>query len=289
MKKLILRHGLDVGDVLMMTIAVRDLHLAHPGKYLTDIRTRWPDLWLNNPYITEIKDKEGKVLNIGYPLIQNSGTLHFSDAFRLDLASQLKIEIPWTSMNPDLHLSDEEKDDNVVKKLSGYGGKYWVLNAGYKADVILKHYPFWQEVIDLLKNDIQIVQVGAKQDNHDNYDNVINLVGKTSLRDLIKTIYWSEGTIGPISCQMVFAAAFNKPAVVLAGGKEPPRWQAYNYHRYLSVCGTLKCAPGNGCWKAKYEDCTNRVGNIPRCFAMISPEEVAKNVLLYYEGGILNH
>lgn len=288
MRKLILKNGLDVGDVLMMTVAVRDLHMAYPNRYVTDVRTRWPDLWINNPYITSIPDGEAEELNIGYPLIQNSGSMAFADAFRLDLADKLGIEIPWTTMNPDVHLSNEEKDDNIVEREFGYPGKYWVLNAGYKADIILKHYPFWQQVVNLLRNRIQIVQIGAANDCHEELTDVFNLVGKTSIRDLLKVIYWSEGTMGPISCQFVAAAAFNKPSVILAGGKEPPRWQMYNYHRYLSVCGCLKCAPGNGCWAGKYEDCKSRVGGVPRCFAMIPPEEVARNVLLYYDGGILS-
>ena len=288
MKKLILENGMDVGDVAMMTIAIRDLHLAYPGEYQTDVRTRWPDLWLNNPYITEIPDEEGEHLSIGYPLIQNAGSKSFSDGPRLDLAHQLERAIPWTSMNVDIHLTDKEKEDNMVQREFSYPGKFWILNAGFKRDAVLKYYPFWQEVVDLLKNKIQIVQIGTANDAHPELDDVFNLVGKTSIRDVLKLIYWSEGTIGPLSMQFILATAWSKPSVIVAGGKEPPRWQMYNYHRYLSVCGCLKCAPENGCWTAKYEDCKSRVGGVPRCYAMIPPEEVARNVLLYYEGGILN-
>ena len=287
MEDLILNHGLDLGDTAMMTIAVRDLHLAHPGKYRTDVRTRWPDLWKNNPYITKLE--EGQQINLGYPLIQNSGSMSFSDGFRLDLANQLGIDIPQTSMNIDIHLTTEEKKQNFLQEKTKYPGKYWVLNAGYKADAILKYYPFWQEVVELLKNKIQIVQVGSNSDAHPEIDGAFSLIGQTSVRDLIKVIYRSEGTIGPISCQFVLSTAFNKPGVIVAGGKEPPRWQMYNYQRYLSVCGCLKCAPSNGCWTAKWEDCKSRVGGVPRCFAMISPQEVANNVLLYYDGGILSY
>jgi len=288
-RKIILSHQLDIGDTAMATIAVRDLHLSHPGEYLTDFRSRWPDLWLHNPYITKLKDSEAEKIDIGYPLIQNSGSRSFSDAFRLDLADKLSIDIPHTSMNIDLHLTTEEKKRNVVNEKTGYSGKYWVLNAGYKADAILKSYPFWQEVVELLKNKVQVVQVGTNNDAHPHVDGVFSLIGETSLRDLITVIYRSEGTIGPLSCQFILATAFNKPSVIVAGGKEPPRWQMYNYHRYLSVCGCLKCAPSNGCWTAKFKDCKSRVGGVPRCYAMIGPEEVARNVLLYYDGGILSY
>jgi ADP-heptose:LPS heptosyltransferase len=288
-EKLILENGMDLGDVAMMTGAIRDLHKGHSGKYLTDVRGRWPALWEHNPYLTPLEDKgEGvKHLVVGYPLIQNAQSMHFSDGPRLDLAQQLGVPIPWTSMNPDIHLSDKEKSDNVVHDLLRYSGKYWVLNAGYKKDAPLKCYPFWQEVVDLLKNHIQIVQVGTKNDIHPELHSVFNIVGKTDVRELIRIIYRAEGTLGPISMQFVLAAAFNRPSVIVAGGKEPPRWQMYNYQRYLSVCGCLKCAPGNGCWTAAYESCKSRVGNVPRCFAMIRPEDVARAVMLYYEGGML--
>ena len=287
MEKLILKHGLDLGDTAMMTVAVRDLHLAHPSKYETDVRTRWPDLWKNNPYITPLK--EGTEIDLGYPLIQKPGSQSFSDGFRLDLADKLGINIPFTSMNIDLHLTVKEKKRNIVQEKFGYPGKYWVLNAGYKADVILKYYPFWQEVVELLKNKVQIVHIGSNADVHPELEGVFNLVGETNVRELIQVIYRSEGSIGPVSCQFVLSTAFNKPSVIVAGGKEPPRWQMYNYHRYLSVGGCLPCCPDGGCWTAKYHECKSRVGGVPRCFAMISPEEVARNVLLYYDGGILSY
>jgi len=288
-RKIVLSHQLDIGDTCMATIAVRDLHLSHPGEYLTDFRSRWPDLWLNNPYITPLEDSEAERFDIGYPLIQNAGSLSFSDGFRLDLADQLGVDIPFTSMNIDLYLDMEEKKRNIVQEKFGYPGKYWILNGGYKADAILKYYPFYQEVVDELKNNIQIVQVGSNSDVHPELEGVFSLVGETSLRELIQVIYRSEGTIGPISAQFVLATAFNKPSVIIAGGKEPPRWQMYNYHRYLSVSGCLPCCANGGCWTAKFNDCKSRVGNVPRCFAMISPKEVARNVLLYYDGGFLSY
>jgi len=222
LEKLILKHGLDVGDTAMMTVAVRDLMLGHPGKYEVAVRTRWDDLWLNNPYVTEIADEDGKFYDIGYPLIQNPGSQSFSDGFRLDLANKLEIDIPFTTMNIDLHLTMEEKKRNIVQEKFGYSGKYWVMNAGYKADAILKYYPFWQEVVDELKNKVQIVQVGSNGDVHDELEGVFSLVGETSLRELIQVVYRAEGTVGPISAQFVLATAFNKPSVIIAGGKEPP-------------------------------------------------------------------
>jgi hypothetical protein len=44
MRKLILRNFQSPGDILMLTAAVRDLHRAHPGEFLTDVRTSCPGL-----------------------------------------------------------------------------------------------------------------------------------------------------------------------------------------------------------------------------------------------------
>lgn len=288
-RKIILRHMLDIGDTAMATIALRDLHLSHPGEYLTDFRSRWPDLFLNNPYLTEIADEDGETYNIGYPNIQNPGTGAFSDGFRLDLADQLGIDIPFTTQNVDLHLSMEEKKRNIVNEKFGYPGKYAVINGGYKADAVLKYYPFWQETVDILKNDIQFIQVGSNADVHPELTDVFSLVGETSLRELIQVIYRSEIVVCPLSCHFILATAFNKPAVIVAAGKEPPRWQMNNYQRYLSVAGCLPCCASGGCWTAKFEDCKSRTGGVPRCFSLISPKEVARNVMLYYKGGVLSH
>ena len=46
---------------------------------------------------------------------------------------------------------------------------------------------------------------------------------------------------------------------------------------------------GDGCWKAKKEECTNLVGGNPRCYVMIKPEQVAQAVLNYYDGGFLSY
>ena len=42
MRKLILRNFQSPGDIVMLTAAVRDLHRAHPGEFLTDVRTSFP-------------------------------------------------------------------------------------------------------------------------------------------------------------------------------------------------------------------------------------------------------
>ena len=100
-------------------------------------------------------------------------------------------------------------------------------------------------------------------------------------------------SIGPISLQFIISAAFEQPAVVIAGGKEGPRWQSYNWIRYITNVGAMTAAKFDGCWlggpiKGK---CKNLVqtdkGLVPKCFEMIKPYQVVDAMKSYYQGGVL--
>ncbi|MHB1767003.1 MAG: hypothetical protein ACYCUV_04035, partial [Phycisphaerae bacterium] len=54
-QKLVLKTHLSPGDIVMLTAAVRDLHRAHPNKFLTAVETSASDLWENNPYVTKFE------------------------------------------------------------------------------------------------------------------------------------------------------------------------------------------------------------------------------------------
>src|SRR5580698_5897624 len=70
-RKLILKCGLSPGDIVMLTAAVRDLHRCYPRQFVTDVRTRCPELWEFNPYLTPLGDDDSDVEHIecSYPLI----------------------------------------------------------------------------------------------------------------------------------------------------------------------------------------------------------------------------
>ena len=55
MQPLILRSTQSPGDSLMVTAAVRDLHLAAPGRFRTDVRTSALDIWKYNPNVTHTR------------------------------------------------------------------------------------------------------------------------------------------------------------------------------------------------------------------------------------------
>jgi hypothetical protein len=60
----------------MLTAAVRDLHRSHPGRFVTDVRTACPALWLENPDITSLEEDDARaaVIDCRHPLIHRSNT-----------------------------------------------------------------------------------------------------------------------------------------------------------------------------------------------------------------------
>ena len=256
MTKLILTSNQCPGDMIMLTAAVRDLHAAHPGKYLTDVRTPHPDIWRHNPHITPIPDGEGRVIEMHYPLINqsNQGSHHFIHGFRMYLEQQLGIVIPQGAMRGDLHLSKTECA--AYPEISGH----WIIASGGKKDFTAKWWDpqRWQEVVDYWRaKGIQFIQVGDKNDVHPALEGVKDLRGKTTLRELIHLIYHSAGVLCPVTSLMHISAAMPmangaiRPCIVVAGGREPVQWEAYPGHTFLDTIGQLPCCASGGCWKSR--------------------------------------
>ena len=296
MRKIILKQDQSPGDILTMTRAVIDLKQSHP-EFEINIESPCPEIWENCPHLTPLDKSEAEVFNIRYDKINESGWSgeHYTDAFRYDIEQKLGVEIKKTGIKPELWMSDKEKVwTNQVEQDCGWKGAFWVLNAGSKPDNELKSYHKWQEFVDLFNDhfggSVRLAQIGHKDHKHANLKGVYNLIGKTDLRQFIRLVYWSHGTIGPISLQFVLAAAFEKPHVVIAGGKEGVRWHQYNHGRYLATNGAMKCCAWDGCWKGgdkgKYVD--QLPDGTPRCFDLITPQMILDAVIMYYKGGMLN-
>ena len=297
--KLILQNRQSPGDILVMSSAIRALHQAYPGEYLTDVRSPCTNIYENSPYITPLDENAPDVTTIDmqYPEIHFSGQSgrHFSDGHRMFLAEQIGKPIPQNGIQPDLFLSEAEKRRPLVEELSGWDGDYVVLDAGCKNDYSLKRYSFYQDVVDLLATQgIKCVQVGLQSPGHTHpvLNGTINLLGKTdNSRDLFSVIYNADIVITPVSFPMHIAAALRKPCVVVALGREAARWEYYPDHRYLSVNGALPCCSYDGCWKNIIADCVDLVdsqyGKVPHCQLLVPPQTIVDAAMMYYEGGMV--
>lgn len=315
-RKLILKNFLSPGDILMLTAAVRDLHAAHPGEFQTAVKTSVPALWENNPHVSSFEeDADAEVLEMHYPLINrsNQAPYHFIHGFAQDLEAKLGVRIPITRFRGDVHLSNQEKGWMSQVAELGHQGPFWILMAGGKFDFTAKWWnPAWyQRVVDHFRGRIQFVQCGDASHWHPPLRDVISLVGKTDIRQFVRLMYHADGVVCPVTFAMHLAAAVetkpgrprNRACVVIAGGREPPQWEAYPHHQFLSTNGALSCCEDGGCWKSRCQPvgdgdakdndlCTQSVKvnddlQIPRCMHLITPEDVIRRIEIYLEGGAL--
>lgn len=313
----ILRHHKAPGDVVVFTALLRDLAFAHPRLKL-DARVHWQELLQHNPHLTSLSAARSdiKFLHLQYKegiKVANNGgpKIHFLREFYNNFTAQTGLSVPLRLPKPDLHLHADEKDRLV-------SGRYWVVMAGGKTDVPLKvwRHAYYQQVADELQRmGLGVVQCGAvgPLHRHDPLNNALNLVGRTNLREFMRIIRDAEGVISPVTAAMHIAAAFDKPCVVVAGGREAPWWEAYDPqyggfgdagklikvpHRYLHTLGQLDCCKDRGCWKNKLfaekpNDLVCRhvvtLGStrLPQCLLNITPDQVLAAVRSYYDDGTL--
>ena len=163
-RKLILRNFQSPGDIVMLTAAVRDLHLSHPNEVATDVRTPCPALWENNPYLTPLKEdaKDVQVLDCHYPLIHqsNEAPLHFIHGFTEFLNKELQLNSRVQAFRGDIHLSAQEREaPSPVAEYVGRDVPYWLICAGGKKDFTIKWWSAdrYQQVVDHFRDRILFV------------------------------------------------------------------------------------------------------------------------------------
>jgi ADP-heptose:LPS heptosyltransferase len=300
------------GDEMVLTALVRDIAKAMPEAQIT-IRAPWRKLWQNNPYVTE-RDP-GIVPGLTYfKALYGSGvarqkyeTIHFLPYFHRVFFQSIGKSIPVTAPIPDLHLSETERTVVPINR------RYWVINAGGKSDMPIKvwHRHRWQHLVNtLVASGIGVVQIGSCRTGewHPRMQGALDLVGKTSVRDLMQLVKHSEGVVCGITMAMHMAAALERPCVVLAGGREAWWWEAYVRenrglpgaetlrmpHRYLHTIGLLDCCRTHGCWRSKTvplaaEDTSicqypifHGANPAPRCLDMITVQHVVDAMNSYY-------
>ncbi|RLI49240.1 ADP-heptose--LPS heptosyltransferase [Candidatus Bathyarchaeota archaeon] len=313
-QNIFLKNTQGVGDLVMLSAAIRDMSLTYPDRYNIYIQTSCNALFENNPYVTIANDNElpeGTFkLKAEYPLVNQSNKLpyHFIHAFRKFLNDKLNLKIESHNSHGAIFLSEEEKQSKPI-----LSNPYWVINAGSKDDFTAKQWETekYQEVVDHFKDEFVFVQVGETHHNHNPLvgKNVFNMIGQTNIRQLIKLVYNSYGVISPISAlmhlspsipcnQILYPQRIHRPAVIIAGGREPTSWESYSNHQYIHNCGTLKCNRQGACWcsrteKIKDEDSkvnnnickspiTTTHGNVtPKCMDLITPFHVIERMKIF--------
>jgi len=321
-KRIIFHNRQAIGDILMMTCAIRDFKKAFPDTEVK-IESTAMHIWDYNPNICQEKwnmvidgkenpkQKIEQAINEDNPIrlyigpskgtnASNRSDKHFANAYRMSIEAILNIEIPQGPIRPDIYMTKEEYNkESIIKQ------PYWLITAGEKGDWTCKTFPFqkWQEVIKKLP-DITFVQLGSLGHRHPELkgENVINYIGKTQdrdtgIRDLFNLFLNCEGSLGLVSFQMHLAAAFNKPCVVIAGAREPVWFTRYPGQRYMASDGCLSCTvkknndEPTACWYCKLERCPQKRiytdQEVPRCADIFSSDDVVREIKRYYDGGRL--
>lgn len=311
-----------LGDTVCISAAVRDFALAYGPKYKLTVTGHYGSFWKNNPYVTPVAPPGATFLDVKYDngmeLAKGGEPVHFATWFHREIQRLVGLKVPVTRAGGDIHLSPHERRRLVPDR-------YWVVVAGGKLDMTAKWWvpTRWQPLVDRLQAlGIRCVQAGAhfNQHVHTKLKNCLDLTGATNdVRDLFTLIHGAEGVICGITGPMHIAAAFDKPCVVIAGGREAPAWEAYVNdfdcfapakvvmpHKFLHTIGLLPCAKAHGCWKTRTvaieaadlatkvrrdKLCTEPVRNgqlsVPKCMDLITVDHVVEAVMDYYREGRL--
>lgn len=216
-------------------------------KFRLRIDSRFPGVWAANPYIEDFEGEPDIKLKIGTGIgckQSNSSGAHITEAFRKIIMIKTGFDFPQGELVPDLHLSEHE-----MRMPRMIDGRYWVICIGKRPPFTSKFWPpeRWQSVVSAFPH-ITFVQVGHSDHGQPELrgPNVINMIGKTQdertgIRDLFRLVYHADGCGSLISSLMHIAAGFHKPCVVVAGAREPARFEQYPFHRYLHNQGTQLC------------------------------------------------
>lgn len=294
---LILVNRYSPGDTVIITGVVNALKEQYPEKFRIAVKTTAQEIWQNNPSIVDEKVLDHpKIID----LYIGGDKKHLVENWADALSYQLKIPIDVKKCRGFIYLNEQEKQwPNLLPK-----SPYWILNAGSKKTCQTKKYPksYWEKIICHFKNRINFVRIGRSDGEHlqPELDGVINLIDKTTIRELIQLIYFSDGVVTPISLPMHLAAAVpipedkfvNRPCVVIAGGREPPIGFSYPGQIAIHNVGDIECSV-RGCWKSDLELQPNKENDLclnpsnidgdicAKCMELISPQEVIKAIESY--------
>lgn len=248
--KLILHNKLCPGDVLISSCIASSLTKLYPGHFQVDYRSCCNDIFKYNPYITPLNDQDPEVkhIELHYDLIHQSNQrpIHFLEAYCHWLGEKLGIALPCQTNKPDLFLGPGEE-------LRPLESPYVLINAGGKTDCWTKKYPttFYQDIVDAFPN-MQFVQIGEDSPGHIHVrlKNVLDLVGKTTTRQLIWWSYHAIAGIGGTTFLAHVFGAWSKPYWQLMGSREPLHFTCYNTTHQIHNIGLFPCAKEGGCWKS---------------------------------------
>ena len=316
---IIVEDGTCLGDLTVLSAALLALAEQYPGRFSVLVRSNHPYLFEGSPFARGISmdaptpqewqaarriaahcdpdrwtGRSDLTTSINY---SNQRPRHFVDAYCESLAASLALPGPLVCQDwsqPSIRLTLEEKSWLAQVHAPEGQRPFWLVNAGWKSDYPAKRWDGFAEVIHQTANYVRWVQIGANSDNHPALPGVWrDLRGQTDGRQLVRLVYWSAGVLCGVTGLAHLAHWIERrdgqprPAVVVAGGREPPQWFQYPQQTTFSTVGQLDCCRFGGCWASRVEFGQSGDGlckrptpeGVGQCFRSIPPELVAVKIL----------
>lgn len=286
-----------VGDTVSVSALVRDLYDSIPGVGISvagnsaeeifryDYRVKWklpPDRIF-------VPLKHLDTLNRSYsdPTARYIYACH--DAFE----AATGISVYRGEPRPSLVLSPEEE-----KRPDG--DTYRIVASGVKQDLPIKLWPRenFEEVVRRVGG--RWLQIGGLISGRLLHHQVAipgaeNLIGKTSIRQLMRLVAHADSVVCLVSLPMLLASAFGVKCVVPAGGRENPSLFAGLGVEYLETMNQLPCSAKGGCgvfaaiaahsdsrfpdnWLCKDPVETASGEFVGKCMRLITPEDVIRRL-----------
>lgn len=292
-----------VGDYAALTPLVRDLAAAFPRDRVFVDGGPAAELLAGHPNVAAEPPAAATDVALDYaPGIDRAfvgGHGHYHTLARDAFAAATGVDVPAGPCRPHLVLAPEDQ-------VRPDPAPYWVVLAGSRWDIPVKAWPLshFAEVVRLTPG-VRWKQCGRVFDGRFTerqraLPGAENLLGRTTLRQLVRLVAHADGVLCLTSLGYHLAAAFRKPCVVVMGGREPPALYAPPAGDWptlvlLHTIGEYSCCQTTGCGRifaapahaSAYPPGTlcalpvadPDAGSVAACLADLRPEAVAGQVL----------
>jgi ADP-heptose:LPS heptosyltransferase len=283
---------IGLGDVLWFLPTIKKLSLTLDQKL--DVVTKYPEVFLNNPYVDKIFDSETfdkKSQNGNHyffdPYKNGDGFLFFTSNNRQMIANHCRISL----------LPHEEEIEFYPKgqPLNFLPPKYIYLNASIRGPDRNLGKENWQKLVDILnENNIPVVVEGPTEHTYSlEIRNGVNLIGKTSsLSETWHTINQSSAFISFDTGMYIFAGSTQTQIFLINTYFEdywhrPSRKGSYDY-KFSVIKGNCeeKCMSNfkyyktpMGLYQPKAQSCPLKINF--KCIPSV--ETIAKNIINYWK------
>jgi ADP-heptose:LPS heptosyltransferase len=254
-----------LGDVLMCTPALRELHRLNPACRITFF-TDFPEFVRGLPGIEATRpysERSSRALELQYES-SIPPRRHIAEIIGDCIGVRVRNVKPVCVADPDLVEKWQAEIGRLPKPIVA-------VNRTAGPFTPNKDWPdsHWNELLELLLRSCSIVEIGTTpiQPSILVSENYRDLRGQTTIPDLIAVLSRCDLHVGPMSGPVHIAAGLGKRSVVIYGGYEHPMCSRYAGN--VNLFTQLPCSP---CWLKDHCPYDRK------CLRQILPAEVAEHV-----------